>query len=280
MKYNNEYQFFDKLMSIFGINMVNLYKRLTPRNIVPFAQPTSVHSDYQVHVEQQSVNSMNPELYEKFKAMFRIGIQKGLIIQCRSDLKSQDDKLMYFDQANYKLYDTNTLKFTSNVLVASFNVLDKFNVLDNDLCEQFQTWIKMDVNDIPCCKEMNHLTGTYQQLEQFVKYKTALTGSKLGLDTINFMKQNGITKGNLFLLTPEESLETMKIDFDNKSIPNINIGLERYLIDVVQDVPQLKMDKIFINTVGQEIVYSTKKYQTQFEKKYKENSIVINKTIL
>jgi len=39
------------------------------------------------------------------------------------------------------------------------------------------------------------------------------------------------------LLTPEESLETMKIDFDNKSIPNINIGLERYLIDVVQDVP-------------------------------------------
>ena len=127
---------------------------------------------------------------------------------------------------------------------------------------------------------MNYLTGTYQQLAQFVKHKTALTGSKLGLDTINFMKQNGITKGNLFLLTPEESLETMKIDFDNKSIPNINIGLERYLIDVVQDVPQLKMDKIFINTVGQEIVYSTKKYQTQFEKKYKENSIVINKTIL
>ena len=49
---------------------------------------------------------------------------------------------MYFDQANYKLYDKNISQFTSNVLVVSFNVLDKFNVLDNDLCEQFQTWIK------------------------------------------------------------------------------------------------------------------------------------------
>jgi len=39
------------------------------------------------------------------------------------------------------------------------------------------------------------------------------------------------------LLIPEESSETMKIDFDNKNIPNINIGLERYLIDVVQDAP-------------------------------------------
>ncbi len=71
MKYNNEYYFFDKLMSIFGIKMVNLYKKLTPRNIIPFAQSTSIYSDYQVHVEQKSVNSMKPEIYNKFKAMFR-----------------------------------------------------------------------------------------------------------------------------------------------------------------------------------------------------------------
>lgn len=292
MKFNTQYEFFEKLMSLFGIKVVNVYKRITPKDKVPFAQyqTMNVNATYQVHVEQQSLYSMEDYLYQKFQLIFRtLMLQHKLLLKRKYGYNGETDKFRYFETANYAIKDTSTLQTITEVSICGINILGDLDILDNNICQLVEQWIKFDNDDIPYEKQIDHLTGTYEQILQFVRNKT-IHSTIMGNMQIEFMKQYNITRGNVFLMVPKKSLEqimAMKKSFqqlikDSESkdfkIPEMHIQFENYFVDIVQNSPELIMDKLIIKTVGEERAYSLKQYQEQwdqFEKKDKEEDDVL-----
>lgn len=276
-------------MSIFGLRVVNLYKRVTPKDKVPLAQYQNINNNatYQVHLDQQSLYSMEDSLYQKFQLIFRIlMLNHNLMLKWKYGYNGEPDKFRYFETANYVIKDAGTLQTVTEVSICGINAMTDFNILDNNICELVEQWMKLDNNDTPYEKQVDHLTGTYEQVYQFVKQKTKFS-STMGTKTVDFMRQYKIPKGNIFLLATEQSMEQimkMKKQFQQKDftelkvIPELHIKLENYFVDIVQNLPELKMDKLMIKTVGEERSYSLKQYQEQwdqFEKKDKEEDDVL-----
>lgn len=288
MKFNTQYEFFEKLMSLFGIKVVNVYKRITPKDKVPFAQyqTMNVNATYQVHVEQQSLYSMEDYLYQKFQLIFRtLMLQHKLLLKGKYGYNGETDKFRYFETANYAIKDTSTLQTITEVSICGINILGDLDILDNNICQLVEQWIKFDNDDIPYEKQIDHLTGTYEQILQFVRNKT-IHSTIMGNMQIEFMKQYNITRGNVFLMVPKKSLEqimAMKKSFQqlikdseskNFKIPEMHIQFENYFVDIVQNSPELIMDKLMIKTVGEERSYSLTQYQEQWDQFEKEDKEV------
>ena len=273
-------------MSIFGFRVVTLYKRVTPKDKVPFAQyqHMNVNAEYQVHFDQQSVYGAENDTYQKFQLIFRVlMLTHKLMIKGKFGYNGSPDGFRHFESADYVIKDLDSLKTAAEVVICGVDTISDFDVLNNDICELVEQWMKLDSNDIPYEKQVDHLTGTYEQVLQFVKNKT-MHASTMGNMQVKFMKQYNITKGNLFLMVSKESSEqimAMKKSFQQTKdpeskdfkIPEIHIQFENYFVDILQNSPELKMDKLMIKTVGEESSYSLKQYQEQwdqFERKDKE----------
>lgn len=272
-------------MSIFGFRVVNLYKRVTPKDKVPFAQyqHMNVNAEYQVHFDQQSVYGAENDIYQKFQLIFRVlMLTHKLMIKGKFGYNGSPDKFRHFESADYVIKDLDSLKTVSEVVICGVDTISDFDVLNNDICELVEQWMKLDNNDIPYEKQVDHLIGTYEQVLQFVKQKTKFS-STMGTKTVDFMKQYNITKGNLLLMATEQSMEQimkMKKQFQQKKdftelrvIPEVHIKMENYFVDIVQNSPELVMSKLMIKTVGEEQSYSLEQYQQQwqqFEKKDKD----------
>lgn len=277
MKYNSQYQFFEKLMSIFGIRLVDLYKRLTPRDKVPIVTSGDMlnASIYQLHVDRQSLYSLSDETYQKFQMIFRIlMLKQHLLLRGLHDPFDAADGFRCFTSANYVIYDKKSFNDGTEVSICGIDALSSLNILDNDVCQLVEQWTKLDINDMPCKREFTHLSGSHDQVLQYINNKSA-HGSTLGGKSALFMKQYNILKSSIFVMVSKQSsqqIQLMKSKFESGGeIPTMNIEIIRYFVDIVYNLPELIVDKIMIETVGDERAYSTTQYKKQwdqFEKKY------------